>query len=40
MWYKKKLKFKDYKISLEASQIENKIDHLESNKTDLVSLNC
>ena len=33
----KKLKFQDYKNSLEASQIENKISHLEKNKIDVHS---
>ena len=31
---KRKLKFEDYKNCLEAAQIENKINHLEKNKTD------
>ena len=31
---KKKLKFEDYKNCLEATQTENKINHLEKNKTD------
>ena len=31
----KKIKFQDYKNCLEAAQIENKINHLEENKTDL-----
>ena len=30
---KRKLKFQDYKNCLEAAQIENKIYHLEKNKT-------
>ena len=33
-----KLKFQDYKNCLEAAQIENKINHLEKNKTDVDSL--
>ena len=35
---KRKLKFQDYKNSLEAAQIENNIDHLEK-KSDVDSLN-
>ena len=35
---KRKLKFQDYKNCLEAAQIENKIKHLEKNKTDVESL--
>ena len=35
---RKKLKFEDYKSCLEASQIGNKINHLEKNKTDEESL--
>ena len=35
---KRKLKFEDYKNCLEAAQIENKINHLEKNKTDVDSL--
>ena len=31
---KRKLRFEDYKNCLEATQIENKIYHLENNKTD------
>ena len=31
----KKFKFQDFKNCLEAAQIENKINHLEENKTDL-----
>ena len=34
---KRKLKFHDYKNCLEASQIENKINHLEKNKIDVDS---
>ena len=30
---KRKLKFEDYKNCSEAAQIENKINHLEKNKT-------
>ena len=29
---KRKLKFENYKNSLEATQLENKISHLEKNK--------
>ena len=32
---KRKLKFQYYKNFLEASQIENKINHLENNKIDV-----
>ena len=32
MCHKKKLKFRDYKNCLKASQIENKINHLEKKK--------
>ena len=35
---KRKLKFQDYKNCLEAAQIGNKINHLEKNKIDVVSL--
>ena len=35
---KRKLKFQDCKNYLEAAQIENKINHLEKNKTDVDSL--
>ena len=35
---KRKLKFQDYKNCLEAAQVENKINHLEKNKTDVYSL--
>ena len=35
---KKTLKFQDYKHCLEATQLENKINHLEKNKLDLDSL--
>ena len=35
MCHKKKFKFQDYKNCLEASQIENKINHLGKNKTDV-----
>ena len=38
MCHKKKLKFQDYKNCLEASQIENEINHLEKNKIDVDSL--
>ena len=34
----KKLKFQDYENWLEAAQIENEINHLEKNKTDVDSL--
>ena len=32
---KRKLKFKNYKNCLEVTQLENKINYLEKNKTDL-----
>ena len=35
---KRKPKFEDYKNFLEASQLKNKIHHLEKNKTDVDSL--
>ena len=35
---KGKLKIRDYKISLEAAQIENIINHLEENKIDIDTL--
>ena len=35
---KRKLKFQDYKNCLEASQMENKISHLEHIKIDVKSL--
>ena len=35
---KRKLKLEDYKNCLEATQIENKINHLEKNKIDMNSL--
>ena len=34
----KKVKFQDYKICLEAVQIENEINHLEKNKIHAASL--
>ena len=35
---KRKLQFKSYKICLEATQLENKINYLEKNKTDIDSI--
>ena len=35
---KRKLKFENYKNCLEATQLENKINHLEKNKTDIDSI--
>ena len=35
---KRKLNFEDYKTCLEATQIENKINHLDKNKNDANSL--
>ena len=35
---KRKLKFEDYKNCLEATQHENKINHIEENEIDLDSL--
>ena len=34
---KRKLKFENYKNCLEATQLENKINHLERNKNDIDS---
>ena len=33
-----KLKFEDYKNCLEATQLENKINHLEKNEIDVASV--
>ena len=35
---KRKLKFKNYKNCLEATQLEIKVNHLEKNKTGIVSI--
>ena len=35
---KRKLKFKKYKSCLEATQLENKTNHLEKNKIDTESI--
>ena len=35
---KRKLKFENYKNSLEAIQLDNKIKYLEKNKTNILSL--
>ena len=35
---KRKLKFKNYKNCLEATQVEIKVNHLEKNKTGIVSI--
>ena len=35
---RRKLKFKNYKNFLEATQLENRINHLEKNKIDIESL--
>ena len=35
---KRKLKFENYKNCLEATQLENKINHLEKNKIDIDSI--
>ena len=35
---KKKLKIENYKNCLEATQVENKINHLEKNKIDIDSI--
>ena len=35
---KRELKFKNYKNCLEATQLENKINHLKKNKTDTDSI--
>ena len=37
---KRKVKFENYKSCLEATQVENKINHLEKNKTDINSFFC
>ena len=38
MCHKKKFKFEDYKNYLETTQLENKIIHINNNKTDVKSL--
>ena len=38
MCHKKKFKFEDYKNCLETTQLENKIIHINNNKTDVKSL--
>ena len=35
---RRKIKFKNYKKFLEATQLENRINHLEKNKIDIESL--
>ena len=35
---KRKLKFENYKNCLEATQLENKINHLEKNQIDIDSI--
>ena len=35
---KRKLKFQNYRNCLEATQFENKINHLEKNQTDIDSI--
>ena len=36
MYHKKrKIRFENYKNCLEATQLENKVNHLEKNKTDI-----
>ena len=35
---KRKIKFENYNNSLEASKLENKINHLEKNKINITSL--
>ena len=37
---KRKLKFENYKICFEAIKNENKINHLEKNKTNINSFFC
>ena len=32
---KRKIRFENYKNCLEATQLENKVNHLEKNKTDI-----
>ena len=36
---KRKLKFEDYKNCLEAAQLENKTNHLEKNKSNVLKKN-
>ena len=38
--HQRKLKFENYKNCLEASQLKNKINYLEKNKFNIVSLFC
>ena len=38
MFHKKKLKLEDYENCLEATQLENKINHLEKDEIDINSL--
>ena len=38
MCHKKKFKFEDYKNCLETTQLENKVIHINNNKTDVKSL--
>ena len=38
MYHKKKLQLEDYKNYLEATQLENKANHLEKNETVIDSL--
>ena len=40
MCHKKKLKFDNYKNCLEATQLENKINHLVKNKIKIDSFFC
>ena len=35
---KREFKFENYKNCLEATQLENKVNHLEKNKTDIDSI--
>ena len=38
--HKKKFKFENYKNCLEATQLENKINHIEKNKIHTDSFSC
>ena len=38
MFHEKKIKFENYKICLEATQLDNKINYLEKNEPDTKSL--
>ena len=40
VYHKKKFKFENYKNCLEATQLENKINHIEKNKIHTDSFSC